>query len=62
VDGTIIGIVSGALVGVLLISTTDLPLAATDVVASLVYVVAIPFCAIALVLERYSLSGPSEAH
>ena len=54
-----VGIVSGALVGVLLISATDLPLVAINVVASIVYVIAIPYCAIALILERYSLSGSS---
>jgi hypothetical protein len=52
-----VGMVSGALVGVLLISATDLPLVAINVVASIVYMVVIPYCAIALTLERYSLSG-----
>ena len=52
------GIVSGATIGVLLIAATSLSLPLVNAVGSVVYVLTIPYCAIALTLKRYAMQGP----
>jgi hypothetical protein len=56
-----INVISGAAVGIVLISVTSLPLVAINVVGSIVYVFVVPYCSIAMILERYSLSASPSA-